>query len=224
MVWYPRAPFAFERPAITVRNLIKQVENEGEDLTRGEVRRQIGDSWVKMSESQFIRAGTVAIVEGNPTEDCEPVTAIVAKREEGDEEDAERELTVNPGYYFEVMDEIEDQTGERPLELWRGIWPLGEKDYLESEQIRVQLPGAYTTKLLIGKETFEVFPESLEITRRTRMGRFIDHQFRGRMHDDGPPLGRPDSESARNCSSTQVRIDPIPRVFSLDNHLPRHRS
>jgi hypothetical protein len=120
LVWYPDGPFAFEKASLSVRDLLNQAEEEGQGLIRGEVRRQIGDDWIKMSDSQIIRAGTVAIVEGKSAEDCEPITALIVKREDDDEDEPERELQVSAGYYSEVIDEIEDQLGEKPIGLWRG--------------------------------------------------------------------------------------------------------
>jgi hypothetical protein len=118
-----------------------------------------------MNHNQIIRSGTVAIVEGKSAEDCEDVMVVVPGRqnEDEDEEIDEQEFWVKAGYYSEVLEEIENQLGETPKGLWRGIWPLGEKDFIEGDRIRVQLPGMFTTKLRIGRETLEVFPESFGI-------------------------------------------------------------
>jgi hypothetical protein len=62
-----------------------------------------------------------------------------------------------------------------PVALWRGLTPITRFDDLTGDRIEVQLEGMLTTKLLIGQETMEVFPENFETsleTRRVRMGRF----------------------------------------------------
>jgi hypothetical protein len=37
------------------------------------------------------------------------------------------------------------------------MWPVGEKDILTGDRVKVQLAGMQTTTLKIGRETMEVF-------------------------------------------------------------------
>jgi hypothetical protein len=72
------------------------------------------------------------------------------------------EYELHPGIFSEVMQQSEKDFKVTPLGLWRGMWPVGEDDYLEGDRIKVQLLGMHTTKLIIGDETMEGFPESFQ--------------------------------------------------------------
>jgi hypothetical protein len=96
--------------------------------------------------------------------------------DDSDEEDEEEEkpkkkkptrivmadFEVHPGYGNEIMRTLRKEFLVDPVALWRGLYRVGDDDYLEGDRIKVQLQGMRSTILMIGNEAMEIFPESFE--------------------------------------------------------------
>jgi hypothetical protein len=71
-----------------------------------------------------------------------------------------KDVLLSPGFTGEILPELERWHNVKPVQIWRGLTPVGEYDYLGAERTKAQLPGMRTTTLLIGDRSIEVFPSS----------------------------------------------------------------